>query len=47
MWFFIIIINVEGWSLMGDALSHSVVPGVVGTYFVSFFNWHLFDRLLL
>lgn len=22
----------KGWSLMGDALSHSVVPGVAGAY---------------
>ena len=22
----------KGWSLMGDALSHSIVPGVAGAY---------------
>ncbi|MCA8834343.1 MAG: metal ABC transporter permease, partial [Proteobacteria bacterium] len=24
----------KGWSLIGDALSHSVVPGVVGAYMI-------------
>ncbi|PVF10587.1 hypothetical protein DBO95_29825, partial [Yersinia pestis] len=26
----------KGWSLMGDALSHSVVPGVAGAYALGF-----------
>ncbi len=36
----------KGWSLMGDALSHSVVPGVAGAYALglpyaggAFFYW--------
>ena len=25
----------KGWSLIGDALSHSIVPGVAGAYMLS------------
>lgn len=30
----------KGWSLMGDALSHSVVPGVAGAYAL---GWHSYS----
>ena len=26
----------KGWSLMGDALAHSIVPGVAGAYILGF-----------
>ena len=29
-------IVLKGWSLMGDAVSHAVLPGIVGAYILGF-----------
>ena len=37
----------KGWSLIGDALSHSIVPGVAGAYTVSYTHLTLPTILLV